>query len=119
LTNDGKSDKISLPDIQIGRSVGAKAKNYEVMDLVTGEVFKFVEGTKLQNVEVFAGKGTHSVYRKAEEYADLYGGKVEDWQHVKGFGWLETPEGDQRAEIHWSQCANIGKFDFFVKRWLG
>ena len=113
-----KSDTISLPDIQFGRSVGAKAKNYEVMDLETGEVFKFVEGSKMQDVEVFAGKGTRHEYRKAYIYANREGGKLEDWQHVKGKGWLETPEGDQRAEIHWSQCEGIGKFDFFVKRWL-
>ena len=106
------------PDIVIGRSVGAKAKNYEVMDLSTGEVFRFVEGTRLKNVEVFAGKGVKKPYEKAYKYADRYGGNVDDWQHVKGFGWIETEDGDRYAEVHWSQCEGIGKHDFFVKRWL-
>ena len=88
------------------------------MDLETGEMFKFVEGSRLQDVEVFAGKGARKAYEKAYKYADREGGKPEDWQHVKGKGWLVTPEGDQRAEVHWSQCEGIGKFDFFVKRWL-
>ena len=106
-----------MPDILFGRSVGAKALNYEVMDLETGEMIKFVEGSRLQDVEVFAGKGSRTEYKKPI-YADKKGGKLEDWQHVKGKGWLVTPEGDQRAEVHWSQCEGIGKFDFFVKRWL-
>lgn len=118
LTKNSENGIIRLPDIQIGRSVGAKSLNYEVMDLATGEMFRFVEGTRLQDVEVFAGKGTRSVYEKAYKYVNKHGGKLEDWQHVKGKGWLETPEGDKHAEVHWSQCAGIGKFDFFVKRWL-
>ena len=104
-------------DLWIGKSLGAKAKNYKVMDLETGEFFYFVEGTRLQNVEVFAGAGSGKKYEKAYKYADKHGGLVENWQHVKGIGWLETPDGIRLAEVHWSQCAGKGKFDFFVKKW--
>lgn len=119
VEKSGNSGTMKLPDIQIGRSVGAKAKNYEVMDLSTGEMFRFVEGTRIQNVEVFAGKGSSVVYRNAYKYADRHGGNAEDWQHVKGIGWLDTDDGDRQAEIHWSQCEGFGKHDFFVKKWLG
>lgn len=105
------------PDVVIGRDVGAKAKNYKIMDLATGEVFQFAQGTKIQNVEVFAGKGSKTEFRKAQKYASRYGGKPEDWQHAKEFGVIETPDGDREAEVHWVQCAGIGKFEFFVKRW--
>lgn len=105
------------PDIVIGKDLGAKAKNYTVMDLSTGEFFQFAQGSRIQNVEVFAGKGSRTEFRKAQKYADRHGGKAEDWQHVKGHGVIETPEGDRNAEVHWVQCAGIGKFDFFVKRW--
>ena len=105
------------PDIVIGRDVGAKAKNYTIMDLETGEFFRFAQGTRIQNVEVFAGKGSKTVFRKAQKYAERYGGNPEDWQHAKGHGVVETSEGDRKAEVHWVQCAGIGKFDFFVKRW--
>ena len=107
-----------LEDIQIGRSVGAKARNYDVMDLATGEKYHFAEGTRLQNVEVFAGKGTRTVFRKAEEAARKFGGNAKDWQHVKGFGVLDTPDGDRNVEVHWIQCQGVGKHDFFIKRWL-
>lgn len=113
-----KSGIMKLPDIIIGRSIGAKAVNYDVIDFETGEMFNFVEGTRLQNVEVFAGKGSKVAYRKAYKYADKYGGNIEDWQHVKAKGMLATQEGDRLAEVHWSQCEGIGKYDFFVKRWL-
>ena len=118
LTNLSNDDIIKLPDIIIGKSIGAKAKNYDILDLETGEIFHLVEGSRLQNVEVFAGKGTSSVYNMAEKYANRHGGKIEDWQHAKGFGLVETDDGDRKAELHWSQCENVGKFDFFVKRWL-
>lgn len=105
------------PDILIGKDLGAKGKNYSVMDLATGELFQFVQGSRIQNVEVFAGKGSRTEFRKAQKYADRHGGNVEDWQHVKGHGLIDTPEGDRPAEVHWVQCSGIGKFDFFVKRW--
>lgn len=104
-------------DIVIGKSLGAKAKNYIVLDLETGDFFRFAEGSRIQNVEVFAGKGTKNVFRKAPKYADRYGGSPEDWQHAKGHGVIETPDGDRAAEVHWVQCDGVGKFDFFVKKW--
>lgn len=121
-TSTGASDTfpcvLKLDDIQIHRSVGAKAKNYDVMDLATGERYHFAEGTKLQNVEVFAGKGTKTPFRKADAYAERYGGEAKNWQHVKGFGTLDTPDGDRDAEVHWVQCQGVGKHEFFIKEWL-
>ena len=107
------------PDIEIGKSLSAKAKNYDVLDLETGERYHFVEGTKIQNVDVFAGKGTKKEFRKAQKYANRCGGRPEDWQHAKGFGLLATADGDKEAEVHWAQCPGVGKADFFVKRWIG
>ncbi len=106
-----------LPDIQIGRSVGAKFINYDVLDMETGEHFQFVEGSRIKNVQVFAGKGTHSELRIAEKYAKRYGGNPKDWQHVKGEGELYTNDGIRNAEVHWMQCEGFGRHDFFVKNW--
>lgn len=111
---------ISLSDIPVIRnSVGSKSvSDYSVMDLSSGDFFKFAQGSKLKNVQVFAGKGVNTPFRKAQKYADRYGGDVENWQHVKGFGVIETEDGDRDVEVHWVQCEGIGRHDFFIKRWL-
>ena len=111
---------MDLSDISIIRhSVGSKSlSDYSVMDLGTGEFFKFAKGSKLSHVQVFAGKGVKTPFRKAQKYADRYGGNPADWQHVKGFGVIETDDGDISAEVHWVQCDGIGRHDFFVKRWI-
>ena len=59
-------DPVTGSSIKFFRNVGVKVKNYDVEDLKTGEVFQFAEGTKLQDVIVFAGKGTGVPYRKAK-----------------------------------------------------
>lgn len=102
----------------VGKSVNAKFQNYDIMDLATGKKYHLAEDTHLQDKEVFAGKGTRVPYRKAYKYANRWGGNIEDWQHVKGYGTLTTPDGDRKAEIHWSQCEGIGKKDLNIKRWL-
>ena len=109
---------LNLPDESIGRSLGSKARNYDILDLQTGDIYHLVEGSRLQNVQVFAGKGTRTIFRDASKYADRYGGDKDQWQHVKGEGLVETQEGDRSAELHWVQCDGIGKHEMFVKRWL-
>ena len=89
-----------------------------VLDLETGVRYQLVKGSKLQDVEVFAGKGSKKEFRQAEKYAQRYGGNASDWQHAKGKGMLATDEGDVKAEIHWVQCEGIGKKEMFVKEWL-
>ena len=111
-------DITNLLDEYVLKSVGAKSRNYDIMDLQTGEMYRLAEGSRLQDKEVFAGKGSKKEYRKAYKYAEKFGGNPEDWQHVKGKAVLQTPEGDFPAEVHWSQCEGIGKVDFFVKKWL-
>ena len=63
-------------------------------------VYNFVEGSKLQNIQVFCGFGTRKIYQNAYKYSDKVGGKPEEWQHTKGFGLIDTPEGHKRAEVH-------------------
>lgn len=89
-----------------------------VLDLETGVRYQLAKGSKLQDIEVFAGKGSKKEFRQAEKYAQRYGGNATDWQHAKGKGLLATDEGDVKAEIHWVQCEGIGKKEMFVKEWL-
>lgn len=89
-----------------------------VLDLETGVRYQLAKGSKLQDVEIFAGKGSKKEFRQAEKYAQRYGGAASNWQHAKGKGMLATDEGDVKAEIHWVQCEGIGKKEMFVKKWL-
>lgn len=120
LQISGNRVTMKLSDIQvISHSVGAKSlSDNTVMDLTTGELYYFAKGSKLRNVEVFAGKGVRTPFRKAEKYAKRYGGTPDDWQHVKGFGIIETEDGEIPVEVHWVQCEGIGKHEFFIKRRL-
>lgn len=47
VDNGGESGIIKLEDIEIGKSLSVKAKNYNIMDLQTGDTFHFSEGTKI------------------------------------------------------------------------
>lgn len=119
LTNDGDSGKIPLPDIEIGKSIGAKALNYDVLDPATGEYFRFVEGTRIRNSEVFAGSGVKKPLKTevAEGLAKEFGGNPAKWQHAKGIGTLEYHGDELEAEVHWFQEETVGKVKFKVKEW--
>lgn len=111
--------KYSTQNISIGRFIGAKAKNYVVVDKSTGEEYYFVEGTRTQNSQVFAGKGGVKPLHEevAQSLAAEFGGKPEDWQHCKAKGWLDVDGEAVKAEVHWFQNGSE-KVKFKVKRWL-
>lgn len=111
--------KTTPNDFKIYRGVGAKAKNYVVVDKSTGEEYYFVEGTRTQNAQVFAGKGGVNPLREevAQGLSDEFGGKPEDWQHCKAKGWLDVDGEAVKAEVHWFQNGSE-KVKFKVKRWF-
>lgn len=80
------TDKIPLKDTIIHRSVGAKFKNYKVVDKATGVEYEFAAGSRIQNSEVFAGKGTkHPLHEGvAEGLTEQYGGKHPNGNMRKG-----------------------------------
>lgn len=111
--------KITPNDFKIYRGIGARAKNYVVVDKSTGEEYYFVEGTRTQNAQVFAGKGGVKPLREevAQGLSAEFGGKPEDWQHCKAKGWLDVDGEAVKAEVHWFQNGSE-KVKFKVKRWL-
>ena len=112
------ADVVKLADEYIRKSVGAKTNSYDIMDLKTGNFYHLAEGTYLRDKEVFAGKGSKKVFNKAEDFAEKYGGNPNEWMHVKGYGTIETEDGNIDAEIHWSECQGIGKVELFIKEWF-
>ncbi len=117
-----KTDTIPLKDTVIHKSVGAKYKNYKVIDKATGIEYEFTPGTHIKNSEVFAGKGTrHPLHEGvAEGLTAEFGGTVLKWQHAKGNGILvdDLTGEEYPAEVHWFQEESVGKVKFKVKRWL-
>lgn len=109
-----------LKDVLIYRSVGAKSKNYDIFDPSSGEYFRFSEGTRITNSEVFAGKGA---LRKLHEETALglseqIGGTPSKWQHCKGKGVVDYHGEERQAEVHWFQEETVGKHKFKIKKWL-
>lgn len=113
------TDRIPLKDTRIHRSVGAKARNYDIRDPDTGKIYHFAEGTRIQNSEVFAGKGTrHPLHEGVPEgLTEQFGGSVSKWQHCKGHGIIDYDGEERPAEVHWFQEETVGKVRFKVKRW--
>lgn len=120
LTREKTSGTIKLQDEEIQRSLGAKARNYDIWDPATGEYYKFKEGTRVQNREVFAGYRTKTPLHDgvAEGLSREFGGDEGKWQHVKGEGTIETPDGDRLADVHWFANEQVGQVKHKVKRWL-
>lgn len=113
VAKDGK------PAIIVGRTLGAKAQNYEVYDPVSGETYHLAEGTRIRNPKVFAGKGGAKPLEEpvADGLSAQYGGAPEDWQHCKGVATLDVHGSNQDAEVHWFQEKTAGKRKFKVKEW--
>lgn len=97
-----------LADEYIGKSVGAKVTNYDIL-MPDGSIVHLAEGTYIQNKEVIAGKG---VKRQIDEIEDLvrnYGGKAENWRKMKGVATIDLDGKYEEAEIHWYEEPTIGK----------
>ncbi len=114
---NGEVDSYRLPDEQLPKSVGAKWANYEVL-LPDGSAARFVEGTKLQDKEVFAGKGCKRKIDCVDRLVGMYGGNPSEWKKVKANATIELPDGEIiEAEVHWYEETTAGKHRFKVKRY--
>ena len=111
---------IAQEDFAIGKSLGARALNYDVKDPKTGKIYHFAEGTQITQVEVFAGKGVSKKLRPqvVNGLVERYGGRARQWQHAKGLGTVDCGGWPRTAEVHWFQESSVGKCEFKVKRWL-
>lgn len=113
-------ETLSQESFDIGKSLGAAALNYDVKDPKSGKSYRFLEGTTIHNVEVFAGKGVRNKLKPevARGLSQQIGGRPRDWKHVKGIGTLSVNGRPIDAEVHWFEAAGQPKVKFKVKRWL-
>ncbi|MCL2095986.1 MAG: hypothetical protein FWH10_03690 [Oscillospiraceae bacterium] len=115
--NVGKSfdeDILRLPDIEVGRSLGAKFRNYDIM-LPDGEIANLTEGSIITNIEVIAGKGKNRKIDIADTLVGVFGGEIYEWQKVKGIGYIDFGGISFKAELHWYQEPTIGKVWWKIK----
>jgi len=103
---------------QIGHSVGAKARNYDVFNPATGDIFHLAEGTRITQPKnhVMAGSGRDRQIDCLDWLIDKYGGEAVKWTKEKGFGFIEDEYGElRRVELHWYQEPNVGKVEMKIK----
>ena len=114
LKNKGKSGIIMSEDIVIPRSLGAKAKNYDI-ELPNKEVVHLTEGTRITNIRTIAGKGMDREIDELEILLERWGGSPFEWQKKKGIGYVDYEGESYRAELHWYEEPTAGKHKWKVK----
>ena len=112
-------ETIRLPDEQLPRSVGAKWRN-EKIAMPDGTTAAFVEGSKLQDKEVFAGYGTRKPIDDIIRLITVYpNGNPRKWQKVKAKSQIVLENGEIiDAEVHWYEEPTVGKVEFKLKEEL-
>lgn len=109
------TDGIPLPDELLPRSLGAMWQNYAIL-MPDGTHARFVEGTRLQNKEAFAGKGCKRKIDCVNSLVRRFGGKAEEWQKLKAIAYIRLPNGEiEKAEVHWYEEPSVGKKRFKYK----
>ena len=107
-------DRTFLEDEYVGKSVGAKIRNYDI-DL-NGKIVHLKEGTYITNKEVIAGQGKPSQHiREIGRLLQDYGGNYSKWSKMKGNGTVDIGGEDYNVEIHWYEEPNVGKVEMRVK----
>jgi len=101
-------------DLWVGKSLGAKAKNYEIT-LPNGEVVYLTEGSRITNVQTIAGKGRNRQIDEIEILVEQYGGSEYEWMKKKGNGYVDYQGESYFVELHWYEEPSVGKYKWKVK----
>ena len=110
------------PFFQTNASIGAMATRFHVKTGMKTQYdsWHIREGSYVSGVTVMAkGTAIRDVDRLVTTYK-LQNGSLtnpKDWYKVRGTGIVTDTQVERMAELHWYQCANIGKVEFKVKRY--
>ena len=77
------------------------------------------EGSRITNVEVIAGKGRNRQIDILDILVNKFGGDPNEWQKVKGYGYLDHDGETLKSELHWYQEPSVGRVDFKLKKQKG
>lgn len=111
------SEEFILP-----RDLSAMAKTFFLQTekpLKNSELF-IKKGSTVTGVKVIAeGEGIHDIKRLVNKYLLPNGEKTQaqDWYKCRGTAVVTDGTDERIKEIHWYQCANIGKIEFKIKDW--
>ncbi len=111
------SEKFVLP-----QDLSAMAKKFFVQTekpLKDSELF-LKKGSTVTGVKVIAeGENIRDVQRLINKYLLPNGEKTQaqDWYKCRGTAVVTNGTEEKIKEIHWYQCANIGKIEFKIKEW--
>ena len=77
-----------------------------------GHYFKIID--EIDDIQTMAtGRGIRELARLKKNYGGLR------WRKMKGTAWVRLADGNvMRAELHWYEAANVGKFEIKIKRFL-
>ena len=114
LTNTNKSGKIH--SFNIGKSIGAAAKNYSVKKPDSKDHTKLSEGQEIKGT-TFAGKGTNRPIRDRFLLERNYGIPADEWEKVSGKGKVLINGQERLAELHWYQAGDYIA-EIKIKRYL-
>lgn len=119
LTGTQSSGTMYEDDIEIGRSLGAKARNYDIR-LPDGRITHLTEGTRITKVTTIAGKGRERKIDEIEGLLARYPNSQEsEWQKKKGRGFVDDDGESYPAELHWYEEPSVGRVKFKVKTFNG
>ena len=111
---DGTGAIKSLSDEYIGRSVGAKVKNYDIQ--YGDKIVHLVEGTYLRDKQIIAGNGRKRKIDEIDRLIETYGGNPDKWVKVKGIGTIDNDGKNEDVEIHWYEEPSVGKVKLKFKK---
>ena len=105
-----------IKTVNIGRSVGASAKNYPVKLVESKQHVKLAEGQQIKG-KVFAGKGTKVAIKDRFRLEADYKIAADKWQKVSGNAYIILKGKKQKAELHWYE-ADGEIFEMKAKRYI-
>lgn len=105
----------NLPDELVAKSLGAKARAIPVT-LPDGTVSHLVEGSRITDKTVIAGKGRDRQIDEIDGLLEEFGGSADEWQKIKGKGYVEISGESEHVELHWYEEPSIGKVKIKIKR---
>ena len=117
-----ENEAVIEPEFTLPRTLSAMAKKFYVKTdkPLRDEGWFLKEGSTVTGVKAIAvGKKIKDIKRLVSEYKKQDGTLThpDDWIKARGTAIVENGNETCEAEVHWSQCTDIGKVEFKAKRW--